>query len=786
MRTQKSFQVEAIVNKYKNLASNTEKVKEIRELLDLGFAAVGGHLEFVEQLIGYIYTRYAGDSAIQDVLNEYSEYTSYYIHGLLDEAEEQFLVDNFDIFIDYVFDNFDTVVNWGRQFDQPQTWSRLVPYLLNKDSKAIFIANSDNGREFTGLVDCDFTVQYGYVNAAIRAQANNQVIHSYNTEVSTDDEFWKDIKDGQFDAVIVEASDAGLLLSENLVENCYNECNRIVRDGGEILLCVSKAAIMTKWTASLRRDLVKNKTLQEVIQLPNGNILLHIVKRPHDTFVMYDATSITLKGKDRIIDIDAFQKEIALADMPEREDKPIVRRFSYDKLNHDILLPAYYLLAKNTGKPIECFVDIVTDKVKYDKCLPGEKVVKISDLSFMFSKGNFKIDELQDVNLDRYRAYSRVDGAAVIMAVSEKNIAIGYTLDNSSYLVPAHLYALKPQKGIDVKYLAAKLLSKELQTQICMLAYDDSIPSDTLCVLAPNWEKLIIADFPSLKEQQDFIQETIMNDFTAQENFAINQEKGFKHAIRLRKHALSQNISAFDSLYSSLEYCISESKGQIKVSDRLSPVSSITVGDAIKKMRSDLDIICERVDHLIDDQDWGKCEVIEPQQFIEDYERKYKSIKFEYINGWRDWEKNYFEKDWIHKESGRVVFYKGEAWRSVWFPPRALRQVFDNIISNACEHGFKDKSRNDYKIKMSLEVDGLNVIIKISNNGAPLASDINSDLVLEYGYSTELNHNGHAEIGGGEIAEIMRKYNGCVRVISNPEDAFPVTYELTLPFGSTY
>jgi signal transduction histidine kinase len=61
------------------------------------------------------------------------------------------------------------------------------------------------------------------------------------------------------------------------------------------------------------------------------------------------------------------------------------------------------------------------------------------------------------------------------------------------------------------------------------------------------------------------------------------------------------------------------------------------------------------------------------------------------------------------------------------------------------------------------------MLIKIANNGVALPSDLNTDLVLEYGYTTALNQQGHAGIGGGEMAEIMHKFGGDIRVISTPD-----------------
>ena len=780
MRTQQYSQVEAIVAKYETLASNTDKVKvvkkECEDHFDIYVPTEFMRLNFGEQLISRIYELRAGKDMDSDVKKKYSEASSFYIKGLLNEEEEQYLVDNFDEFVDYAFEHFDTSITLSWTYDIPYEWSCLVPYLLENKSGKIFIPNSDKGREFVGLSNCDLTVGYGFADAAIRALACGLAIHSYKFGDSEEPSL-SDFADGQFNAVI-----ADIHTPESEVHTLLDEFLRIVKDGGDILLCVSKEVALNEESSSIRSQIVGSRSLQEVIMLPSGNILLHCVKKSHDSLVMCDVSDLTRRSNERIVDVDAFLKEVKMANLPEREDSPIIRRYSYDMVNEDILLPAYYLRRPGTGTPLSKIVTVAEDFVLSDECDHSEKVVTVNHLSNVFTKGVFKVEDLADFNPDRLRRYYRVEGPAVIMAVSEQNIAIGYTADNSSFLVPRNLYALKPRKGIDVKYLACLLSGKSVREQLTRLVYGKGVSAK----LAFHWSDYTLFELHSEQEQQAIVQNAIFEDYASQEHFMALQEKGFKHAIRLRKHALSQNISAFDSLFRSLEHSMSEHKGELKASERLSPVSPMTVADAMGILHSNLQVISERVNHLTDDQDWGPCEAIEPQQFMEDYEKHHTGTDFRFSHLWESFEKNYFEKDVFDKKTGKLVFHKGESMNTAWFPKRALQQVFDNILSNAREHGFTDKSRQDYVLQTSWTTDGLNMLIKIANNGAALPSDLNTDLVLEYGYTTALNQQGHAGIGGGEMAEIMHKFGGDVRVISTPEKKFTVTYVLSMPLASIY
>lgn len=777
MRTQKYIQVEAIVAKYENLASETEAVKKTQsEFTEFFIPEDFQRLDFVEQLVGHIYQLSAGKQASAHIVQAYKEYTCYYISGLISATEESFLVDNFDVLLDYAFEHLSTY-SIGFDFEEPKEWSSLVPYLLENRKGKIFIPNSDNGREFVGLVQWDLVVASGFANAAMRAYACGQHIELYKGSES-EETLWSNLADCVFDAVLVEKSS----FCEWSTEDVFVACNRIIKNGGDILFCVSKKAVLSGETAFLHQYVMEQKMLQEVIQLPSGNILFHFVKKSHDTIVMCDATSLAQKTDEKVVDVAAFQKEVKMANMPEREESPIMRRLSYEKLRTDILLPSFYLRFPENGTPISEIVEAAIAPILSDECTKDKHVVTVNSLSKVFSKSEFNVNELPLLRTDRIRRCYCVNGPAVIVAVSDKELAVGYTTDDTTFLVPKNLYVLKPTAHVDVRFLASQILDSSVQKQLVSLVYGKGHGA----TLADSWSNLVRIEIPSIEQQQKLVQDMVLKDFVLQEQYVEMREKGFRHSIRLRKHALSQNISAFDSLFCSLAHCMQEHNGRLKSNDLLSPVSTMTVGETMEIMRSRLRTICERVALLTDEQDWGKCELIEPQQFVEKYEREHHDSKFMFKHLWDEFETNCFAKDVLDKKTGKLLFHKGESMNVAWFPKRALQQVFDNIVANACAHGFTDANRKDYVIQTSWTTDGLNLLIEMANNGTPMPSGINPDLVLEYGYSSALNQNGHGGIGGGEIAEVMRKYGGDVKIISTPEKKFTVTYVLKMPLASLY
>ena len=807
MRTQTYIQVEAIVAKYKNLASEAmkEAEKRVGDILEYSayvadeeyqaktktvsnveskpspvepFPGDFNRTMYMEQLIGHIHQLRMGDRANEKAQQEYARYTQYYISGLLSAEEEAFLVENFAVFLDFAFEHLSSrPICWRRGLDYPVEWASLVPGLLENRNGKVFIPYSHNGSEFAGLSNCDLLVGRGFANAAMRAQAYGLSIEEYSWENSAQPLFG-DLADGTFDAVIANIAGDN---NDYSMEECFRACNRIVKNGGEIFLCLPQEAILDGSASFLYQHIVEEKDLKEAIMLPSDNVLFHLVKKPQDTFIACDATALKLKCDDRKVDVEALRKLMGKVAMCDEATSQEVRSFRHEKLCHGMLLPSYYLHCTE-GTELGKLVQVSTNLIMSDECSDKDKVVTINQLSKTFSKGEFHVDALPPLNTDRLRRYYRVEGPAVIVAVSKSEIAVGYTLEKSSFLVPRNLYALKPASSIDTRFLASQMLNQVMLEQMQNLVYGKGVEAR----LTSRWLELIHLEVPAKEKQQKLIQETMLANFADQEKLIATRELSFRHSIRLRKHALSQNISAFDSLFGSLEYCMRQHNGRLNSKDQISPISTMTVGEAMDILHSKLKTICQRVAQLTDDQNWGSCEAIEPQQFIEEYEQSHRSADFEFVHCWASFETNCFEEDVYEEETGKLLFHKGETLNAAWFPKRALQQVLDNIVSNARAHGFTDKSRADYTIQTSWTTDGLSMIIKVSNNGKPMPADISSDLVLEYGYSSSLNQRGHGGIGGGEIADIMHRFGGNVSVVSSPEKKFTVEYVLSLPLASVY
>ena len=97
----------------------------------------------------------------------------------------------------------------------------------------------------------------------------------------------------------------------------------------------------------------------------------------------------------------------------------------------------------------------------------------------------------------------------MIIAASNNKMAIGYTTDVTTFLVPKNLFVLKPTTQVDVRFLASQILSRSVQDQMVRLVYGRG----NNVTLANSWRDLVRIDIPNIEQQQKHIQDIALKDF---------------------------------------------------------------------------------------------------------------------------------------------------------------------------------------------------------------------------------------------------------------------------------
>lgn len=365
----------------------------------------------------------------------------------------------------------------------------------------------------------------------------------------------------------------------------------------------------------------------------------------------------------------------------------------------------------------------------------------------------------------------------VLLYGRKDKLVAGYIKDLPSEGIVAYrqFACLVPKEGIDVRYVAALLLTPEVKNQIMSIC-EGEVDAQLFPLIM---DKIIVPNHTDL-ERATFLSEANYNAFESSRKELEQEHKSYIKAVRMRKHALTQSASSIEATFYALNAYRERKNGTISDNERISRIAQTTVKDAFEYLSMATKDLLVKLDHIADvEYTFTKPEWINPEEFVESYIQKHENgwVNFKPVVKWAKGH-NLADKD-LTDLSGETILHKGEPIYTMMFPRDALKQILDNIVSNAISHGFIDKSYHNYQLRFSWETDGTALKMCVENNGAPIPSDRSTSSLLEYGVSTSLNSNGHHGIGCNEIDSIMRKYDGKIELVSSPDDEFRVKYILT-------
>lgn len=784
-----NFTVEALVAKYRNFVKeNCPKDPEIMDPIDTYPEA---------HLLVTLYKRVASENTDQNILEALSKYTAAFYTNALNEEEMDFLANHFSKVSTFIFDNFaDKYTHcWIDRLSQ-KVYEIIGALKEVEAGKTIFIGGA-------GL--CDIALLFP--NCTIKGYSE----YGFFEELSGDKEMWalgqirlfaagikseikpfyEDTKNSQYmsdvDIAIFDTADSYSYPLSNGSEHLF----RYMKPNSEFLLFLDKQYAAGNSMAGLGKMLVEKKCIYSIVSFEEPNTILRT-----DT----TKTTICVRANKSTSDVVCIKNNATGEQM----------QLSANMLDPTILWPSYYLTEKPkegiSFSGIVSFLDlrpkkiedIVFKKTKFNdekECIEWILSDKEKNILVVTPKNlstGYENTELYKENLHpagdplfekQLGLLSNIMQPCVLLFGRKDKFVVGYIKDLPSEGIVAYrqFACLVPKEGIDVRYVAALLLTPEVRNQIMSIC-EGEVDAQVFPLIM---DKIIVPNHSDL-ERATFLSEANYNAFESSRKELEQEHKSYIKAVRMRKHALTQSASAIEATFYALNAYRERQNGTISDNERISRIKQTTVKDAFEYLSMATKDLLVKLDHIADvEYTFTKPEWINPEEFVESYIQKHE-------NGWVNfkpvvtWEKghNLADKDVKIKDSENplkeiIVLKKGEPLHVMQFPKDALKQILDNIVSNAMSHGFKDESRNDYQLRFSWETDGSDLKICVENNGAPIPSDRSTSSLLEYGVSTSLDSNGHHGIGCNEIDGIMRKYDGKVEIVSSPEDEFKVKYILT-------
>ena len=778
-----NFTVEALVAKYRNFVD--EHCPKSCESDGVHKFDMPYNDEAEEQLLATLYKRVAGENADQAILEALSKYVADFYVDALKETELVFLANHFSEVSESIFDclyhNLRTTLDFSLEKPSKVAYDTLTTAKIGT-GKTIFIANSgfgDIAMLFPGCTIKGYSSEEEICKNKVWALGQIRLFAAgIKSEIK---QYSKDTENSQYmadiDIAIFGATENSSCIKAEMLFT-------FMPQNSESMLFMNKREAVDLSLANFTTKLAKDKQIYSIVSLKETEetqarstekrIFLHVNKAVNSSICIKNAVT----GKET--------------------------KISPDLLNPEILWPSYYLTAKpKEGMSLSEIVsfqdlkpknkeDIVFKKTRFNdekECIEWilsdkEKnilVVAPTNLSTRYEDAKLCKENLHPAGTPLFEKQlgllSNIMQPCVLLFGRKDKLVAGYIKDLPTEGIVAYwLFAcLVPKEGIDVRYVAALLLTPEVRNQIISIC-EGEVDAQLFPLIM---DKIIVPNHTDL-ERATFLSETNYNAFESSRKELEQEHESYIKAVRMRKHALTQSASAIEATFYALNAYRERQNGTISDNERISRIKQTTVKDAFEYLSMATKDLLVKLDHIADvEYTFTKPEWINPEEFVESYIQKHENgwVNFKSVVKWAKGH-NLADKD-LTDLSGETILHKGEPIYTMMFPRDALKQILDNIVSNAISHGFIDKSYHNYQLRFSWETDGTALKMCVENNGAPIPSDRSTSSLLEYGVSTSLNSNGHHGIGCNEIDSIMRKYDGKIELVSSPDDEFRVKYILT-------
>lgn len=277
-------------------------------------------------------------------------------------------------------------------------------------------------------------------------------------------------------------------------------------------------------------------------------------------------------------------------------------------------------------------------------------------------------------------------------------------------------------------------------------------------------------------------------------NLKTQQANEFERNMHLRKHALKQILNEVVPATRRVAAFIDSQDGDFRKTDIIAARSKATLNDYTQKLYRNVEKIQRLVSSLTDDvfddktnkKIYQEAETFDFSQFMASYsQRKITGDKYRLIFLG---ESNLYDAEMeIPTESKPgEKFILSSPTLTAHISPTEMETVLDNLIANATEHGFTDKSRQDslyYCVKVLfrnvLDKDRNMLEVRVMNNGATLPVGMSPDKVFTWGIGRGTG------LGSWQVKNIIEYYGGSVEFIQYDDapDGYNIEYRILIPMA---
>lgn len=762
-----NFTVEALVAKYRNFVKeNCPKDPEIMDPIDTYPEA---------HLLVTLYKRVASENTDQNILEALSKYTAAFYTNALNEEEMDFLANHFSKVSTFIFDNFaDKYTHcWIDRLSQ-KVYEIIEKLKKVEAGKTIFIGGA-------GL--CDIALLFP--NCTIKGYSE----YGFFEELSGDKEMWalgqirlfaagikseikpfyEDTKNSQYmsdvDIAIFDTADSYSYPLSNGSEHLF----RYMKPNSEFLLFLDKQYAAGNSMAGLGKMLVEKKCIYSIVSFEEPNTILSTTK-----------TTICVRANKSTSDVVCIKNNATGEQM----------QLSANMLDPTILWPSYYLTEKpKEGISLSEIVSFLDFRPKKKEDLAFKKTTfndKKECIEWILSDKEKTIPVIAPINLstgyedaELYEAQLKQAGNPVfekflgwlgkislpcVFCYGRKDkFVAGYIRKIPSEGIVAYrqLVCLVPKKGIDVRYVAALLLTPEVRNQIMSIC-EGEVDAQLFPLIM---DKIIVPNHTDL-ERATFLSEANYQAIEASKKKmeeSLNEKKSeYINEVRMRKHDMRPHLRQMTSSERLMLYYL-DNTNDIEDLIKLLKKQLFTSHNALQSLS-------ELVEHLSNEERFGEPESVNLNDYFHNIEKNSEvnfTIKVSCEKALAQKKKEIEElkeknkKENVPSMQGMDEKSITECSLDVYIAPVDLDRIVNNIIENARRHGgLSDGRKTDYYISIDVKIDYQRDMYQIdfSNNGKPLPKGMTKE---RYGLKGEkAGPNAGTGSGGYIVKSIVEHYGG--------------------------
>ena len=492
----------------------------------------------------------------------------------------------------------------------------------------------------------------------------------------------------------------------------------------------------------IRERLIESNLLDTIIALPSGllygtNIpcLMMVCKVNREdgqpiTFI--DASDNYTKDdrRERVLDTKAVLNLVQHPDSDKciQVNRDEIREFGY------ILSPSSYITSNFEDFPkgyqvvdLKSLVELIPQNRKYSE--KEGRFVSISQLSYDATECE-RAPESFELSSDLKNAYKLEEPALLLSTIGKLKVAYCIASVESPLFIHPHVRAFRLKEDwVNPAYLCLQI-SKSKGYNVGTI-----VPHINLSEIL----RIRVA-FPSIGTQQSYDEQGhLYNEAVESAKLAKAKEIGLQKVIdkmkseymievRNRKHDMKTPMTQLRNTLTLLDAFAKD----------LPVEQSQKLQSYINRQRVAVDTLSEIVRHLADEEIYSQPEVLNIEEIllsmVEDNERY--SIEF---------------------HIDEVAFFEsGLSMPLVYVGKSDFLRLVNNIVGNAIEHGFLDKSMH-YRLYISLSVEDGSYSIRFINNGMPLPEGMDKD---RYGMKGVKGKDSKGQGTGGNVVKNITEHYG--------------------------